>query len=73
MATTDKKAAAAKAAPAKTETQGDERVLLRAKEPIRHDGKDVAPGEPFAALPDVAAGLLESGAADTAADAPADE
>lgn len=64
MAANPKKAAAAKAAVAKDESL----VMLVAKEPIRHDGVDIAPGDPFAAGPDAAAALLQSGAADTAAD-----
>jgi hypothetical protein len=39
-------------------------VKLRAIEPIRHDGDDVAPGETFSASPEAAAALVASGAAE---------
>lgn len=38
-------------------------VLLTAIEPIRYDTANIAPGETFAAAPDVAEALLDSGAA----------
>ena len=43
-----------------------EQVALVASEPIRHDGVDVAPGEPFAASPEAAEALVASGAAKAA-------
>lgn len=43
-----------------------EKIVLRAVEPIRIDGKDIAPGEQFLADPDTAAGLLQTGAVITA-------
>lgn len=39
-------------------------VKLRAIEPIRHDGDDVAPGKTFSAAPESAAALVAAGAAE---------
>ncbi len=39
-------------------------VILLAVQPIRHNGRDYAPGAAFSARPDEAAALLESGAVD---------
>ena len=44
-------------------------VKLRAIEPIRHDGDDVAPGKTFNASPEAAAALVASGAAEAEAKA----
>ena len=54
---------AKKPAPAATD---EESVALVASEPIRHDGVDVAPGEPFAASPAAAEALIAAGAAKAA-------
>lgn len=47
-------------------------VLLRATRQISHDNVTLEAGDVFAADPDAAAALLACGAADTAADAPAE-
>lgn len=39
-------------------------VKLRAIEPVRHDGEDVGPGKTFSAMPEAAAALVASGAAE---------
>lgn len=44
-----------------------EEVVLLAVQPIRHNGRDYAPGAAFSARPNEAAALLEQGAADTPA------
>lgn len=60
---TQKKTTAKAAAAVKAVAANPELVLLTAVEPIRHNRKDVAPDEDFAAPPDVAEALLASGAA----------
>lgn len=55
--------AKAKSATAQTT---DGAVLLAAVEPIRHDGRDIAPGETFAVAPEAAAALVDAGAASIA-------
>lgn len=62
MATTPKKTAASTAAK-KAAAANPDLVLLTAVEPIRHNGKDVAPDESFAVEPNVVEALLASGAA----------
>lgn len=63
MATASKKPTASSAAAKKAAAANPDLVLLTAVEPIRHNRKDVAPDEDFAAPPDVAEALLAAGAA----------
>lgn len=46
-------------------------VILLAVQPIRHNGRDYAPGAVFSARPDEAVVLLESGAVDVPVEPPA--
>lgn len=53
---------AAKPDPA-ANADDDVPVLLKAVDPIRHDGKDIAPDAIFAVGPDSVQALLDNGAA----------